>query len=60
MEQIYYSEASENGGYDVVKRQANGDLLPIEHYRDERTAIKIAHLLNEEHEKELRDLEGRE
>ena len=58
MEQIYYSEASDKGGYDVVKRQANGDLVPIEHYISEEAAIERARQLNKEHEEELKDLEG--
>lgn len=48
MEQIYYSEASEKGGYDIVRRNNQGFLVPIkgEHYQTEQEAIERARKLN--------------
>lgn len=59
MEQIYFSEASANGGYDVVRRNGEGYLEPIEHYLTEQEAIIRARELNEIIEEENRDFAGR-
>lgn len=51
LKQKYFSEPSENGGYNVVCPNEKGELVPLrgEHFQTEEEAKRRAHELNQEH-----------